>query len=99
VAVTLDGRVTVPGSRWVSGEESRRLVHELRAGSDAVAVGMVLWPDLVTTRKAHVKVIDGGWTVIDESQPPNCEIGMTIQKDEFIRRLMDRLLKQDLRRP
>jgi len=40
VAATLDGRVTVPGSRWVSGEESRRLVHELRASSDAVAVGM-----------------------------------------------------------
>ena len=30
-AVTLDGRVTVPGSRWVSGEASRRHVHELRA--------------------------------------------------------------------
>ena len=40
VAMTLDGRVTVPGSRWVSGEESRRLVHELRASVDAVAVGM-----------------------------------------------------------
>jgi diaminohydroxyphosphoribosylaminopyrimidine deaminase/5-amino-6-(5-phosphoribosylamino)uracil reductase len=40
VAVTLDGRVTVPRSRWVTGEESRRLVHELRAASDAVAVGM-----------------------------------------------------------
>jgi diaminohydroxyphosphoribosylaminopyrimidine deaminase / 5-amino-6-(5-phosphoribosylamino)uracil reductase len=40
LAVTLDGRVTVPGSRWVSGEESRRLVHELRAASDVVAVGM-----------------------------------------------------------
>jgi diaminohydroxyphosphoribosylaminopyrimidine deaminase/5-amino-6-(5-phosphoribosylamino)uracil reductase len=39
-AVTLDGRMTVPGARWVSGEESRRLVHELRAASDAVAVGM-----------------------------------------------------------
>lgn len=39
-ASTLDGRVTVPGSRWVSGEASRRLVHELRAASDAVAVGM-----------------------------------------------------------
>jgi diaminohydroxyphosphoribosylaminopyrimidine deaminase / 5-amino-6-(5-phosphoribosylamino)uracil reductase len=39
-AVTLDGRMTVPGSRWVSGEDSRRLVHELRAASDAVAVGM-----------------------------------------------------------
>jgi diaminohydroxyphosphoribosylaminopyrimidine deaminase/5-amino-6-(5-phosphoribosylamino)uracil reductase len=40
VATTLDGRVTVPGRRWVSGEASRRRVHELRAGSDAVAVGM-----------------------------------------------------------
>jgi diaminohydroxyphosphoribosylaminopyrimidine deaminase/5-amino-6-(5-phosphoribosylamino)uracil reductase len=40
VAITVDGRITVPGSRWVSGEESRRRVHELRAASDAVAVGM-----------------------------------------------------------
>jgi diaminohydroxyphosphoribosylaminopyrimidine deaminase / 5-amino-6-(5-phosphoribosylamino)uracil reductase len=39
-AVTLDGRMTSPGERWVSGEESRRLVHVLRAASDAVAVGM-----------------------------------------------------------
>jgi diaminohydroxyphosphoribosylaminopyrimidine deaminase/5-amino-6-(5-phosphoribosylamino)uracil reductase len=40
VAATLDGRVTVPGARWVTGEKSRRLVHELRAAADAVAVGM-----------------------------------------------------------
>ena len=40
VATTLDGRVTVPGRRWVTGEDSRRHVHELRAASDAVAVGM-----------------------------------------------------------
>ena len=40
LAVTLDGRVAVPGRRWVSGEQSRRLVHELRAASHAVAVGM-----------------------------------------------------------
>jgi diaminohydroxyphosphoribosylaminopyrimidine deaminase/5-amino-6-(5-phosphoribosylamino)uracil reductase len=39
-ALTLDGRVAVPGRRWVSGDESRRRVHELRAASDAVAVGM-----------------------------------------------------------
>jgi len=41
LALTLDGRVTVPGSsQWVSGPESRRRVHELRARVDAVAVGM-----------------------------------------------------------
>ena len=40
VAATLDGRTTLPGSRWISGDESRRLVHELRAQADAVAVGM-----------------------------------------------------------
>jgi diaminohydroxyphosphoribosylaminopyrimidine deaminase / 5-amino-6-(5-phosphoribosylamino)uracil reductase len=47
VALTLDGRVTVPGERWVTGEASRRLVHVLRAASDAVAVGMgtVRWDD------------------------------------------------------
>ena len=40
LAVTLDGRVAVPGRRWVTGEEARRRVHEMRAASDAVAVGM-----------------------------------------------------------
>jgi diaminohydroxyphosphoribosylaminopyrimidine deaminase/5-amino-6-(5-phosphoribosylamino)uracil reductase len=40
VAVTLDGRTTVPGKRWVTGEAARRRVHELRAWFDAVAVGM-----------------------------------------------------------
>jgi diaminohydroxyphosphoribosylaminopyrimidine deaminase/5-amino-6-(5-phosphoribosylamino)uracil reductase len=40
VAMTVDGRVTLPGGRWVSGEASRHRVHELRAASDAVAVGM-----------------------------------------------------------
>jgi diaminohydroxyphosphoribosylaminopyrimidine deaminase / 5-amino-6-(5-phosphoribosylamino)uracil reductase len=40
LALTLDGRVATPGTRWISGEESRRHVHELRAQVDAVAVGM-----------------------------------------------------------
>jgi diaminohydroxyphosphoribosylaminopyrimidine deaminase / 5-amino-6-(5-phosphoribosylamino)uracil reductase len=41
LALTLDGRVSVPGTdRWISGPDSRRRVHELRAQVDAVAVGM-----------------------------------------------------------
>jgi diaminohydroxyphosphoribosylaminopyrimidine deaminase/5-amino-6-(5-phosphoribosylamino)uracil reductase len=40
LAQTLDGRVSVPDTRWISGPESRRRVHELRAQVDAVAVGM-----------------------------------------------------------
>ena len=40
LALTLDGRVAVRGTRWLTGEESRRRVHELRAQVDAVAVGM-----------------------------------------------------------
>ena len=41
-ALTLDGRMAAAGgdARWVSGEASRRLVHEVRARVDAVAVGM-----------------------------------------------------------
>ena len=40
LAVTLDGRVAVTGRRWITGEEARRRVHELRAQVDAVAVGL-----------------------------------------------------------
>jgi len=65
---------------------------------DVVAVGMLLWPELYTTRKAYVKVIEGGYTVIDESKEPNCEIGMSIKKEEFLNRIMERLLTQNLSR-
>jgi inosine-uridine nucleoside N-ribohydrolase len=65
---------------------------------DGVAVGMVLWPELFSTKKAHVYVDDNGYTLIDDDKEPNCEIGMTIDKDEFLKRMMDRLLMQNLMR-
>ena len=40
LAVSVDGSAVVPGRRWLTGKESRRRVHELRATVDAVGVGM-----------------------------------------------------------
>jgi len=65
---------------------------------DAVAVSMVLWPDLFSTRNAFVRVTDEGLTVIDESKEPDCEIGISVNSSEFFNRYMDRLMKQNLMR-
>ena len=42
LAVSLDGAIAHASrtTSWLTGPESRRRVHELRAGSDAIAVGM-----------------------------------------------------------
>jgi len=41
MATSIDGRIssTVPGERWLTGLEARTRVHQLRAESDAIAVG------------------------------------------------------------
>ncbi|MGA9118497.1 MAG: nucleoside hydrolase [Bacteroidota bacterium] len=65
---------------------------------DVVAVGFVLWPELFTGRHAYVRVNDDGYTVVDNSKDANCEILTTINKDEFIKRVMDRYLHQNLGR-
>ena len=52
VAASLDGRVVVPGRRWVTGEASRRLVHELRAVSDA---SRSAWARSAPTRRGSTR--------------------------------------------
>ena len=65
---------------------------------DPVPIGMVLWPELFGTRAAHVRTTAEGFTVIDESRPPNSRVAMSIQTDAFLERVVDRLLRQDLKR-
>ncbi|HEV2418725.1 MAG TPA: nucleoside hydrolase [Terriglobia bacterium] len=81
-------------SLWSTGTPSRPWVV-----FDCSPVGIALWPDLFTTRPAHVRVIDGGFTVIDESKPANSEIAQSINKDEFLNRLLKRYIYQTLGRP
>jgi purine nucleosidase len=63
---------------------------------DVVAVGMVLWPELFTVRKVHVVVDDQGYTRIDPDKAPNGKIGVTIEMDEFLKRVVERYIKQNL---
>lgn len=65
---------------------------------DVVPVGMVLWPELFTSRPAHVRVTDKGMTELVDGAPANCEIGVTVDRDELIRRSMERYLRQNLMR-
>jgi diaminohydroxyphosphoribosylaminopyrimidine deaminase/5-amino-6-(5-phosphoribosylamino)uracil reductase len=67
-AMTLDGAIaTITGhSRWVTGEEARRLVHRLRSRSDAVMVGVdtvIVDNPQLTVR--HVKGRDPLRVVVD----------------------------------
>jgi inosine-uridine nucleoside N-ribohydrolase len=65
---------------------------------DVVPIGMVLWPELFTSRPAHVRVTEKGLTELVPDAAPNCEIGVTVEKDELVKRVMDRYLKQNLMR-
>ncbi len=71
MAMSLDGRTsTAPGdSPWISGEESRALVHRWRAESDAIAVGIgtVLADDPLLTARGGDAVRQPLRVVFDRS--------------------------------
>jgi len=78
-AMTLDGRVATDSndSQWISGEESRALVHRWRAWSDAVVVGagtVTADDPLLTARTAGCArqplrvVVDGGLGLRQDSR-------------------------------
>jgi diaminohydroxyphosphoribosylaminopyrimidine deaminase/5-amino-6-(5-phosphoribosylamino)uracil reductase len=69
-AMTLDGKIATVenASRWISGEDSRKCVHELRQENSAVMVGIntVLYDDpLLNTRRIHKKNRDPLKIIVD----------------------------------
>lgn len=65
---------------------------------DPVAIGMIMYPELFKTKKIHTYVDDKGFTRIDETMPPNAEIGIGIDTNEFLKRLMKGFLLQNMER-
>ena len=65
---------------------------------DPVAIGMMLYPELFKTQKVNISVDDKGFTKINQSKSPNAEIGISIDSNEFINRIMKNYLLQNLQR-
>ncbi len=63
-AITIDGKITIPDKSWITSDESRKLVHQLRSQVDAILVGkntILIDDPLLTARikgaKNPIKII------------------------------------------
>ncbi|MDI9865538.1 nucleoside hydrolase [Flectobacillus sp. DC10W] len=65
---------------------------------DPVAIGMILYPELFKTKKINISVDDKGFTRVNENQVPNAEVGVSIDSNEFVNRIMKSYLFQNLER-
>ncbi len=65
---------------------------------DPVAIGMILYPELFKTKKINISVDDKGFTRVNENQVPNAEVGVSIDSNEFVNRIMKSYLLQNLER-
>lgn len=80
-AATLDGRIATRtgDARWVSGEESRIFVHQLRHANDAIMVGIdtVKKDDpSLTTRLKNIKTSDPARIILDTNLSISEEAGV-----------------------
>lgn len=81
-AMTLDGKIATHtgDSKWISGEESRRRVHELRGRVDAVIVGrgtVVADDPLLTARPAGPRVAARVVVSASGDLPERCQLRAT----------------------
>lgn len=60
LASTIDGKIATStgSSRWITGEKSRRAVHQMRAKADAIMVGA--WTVVADNPELNVRNISGG---------------------------------------
>ena len=81
-----------------SYSQKQKIILDTDIGSDiddAFALALVLASD----EFEGIGITTGeGFTVMDDGKGPNCEIAMYINKDEFLRKIMRRYLRQNLRR-
>jgi diaminohydroxyphosphoribosylaminopyrimidine deaminase/5-amino-6-(5-phosphoribosylamino)uracil reductase len=81
-AMTLDGRIATHGgeSKWITGEESRSVVHQLRGRMDAILVGRgtVLADDpLLTARPPGPRTAARVIVTFSGDLPTNCQLRRT----------------------
>ncbi|MCE9566693.1 MAG: bifunctional diaminohydroxyphosphoribosylaminopyrimidine deaminase/5-amino-6-(5-phosphoribosylamino)uracil reductase RibD [Planctomycetes bacterium] len=84
-AMTLDGKIATrtSDSKWISGEESRRRVHELRGRVDAVIVGrgtVVADDPLLTARPAGPRVAARVVVTASGDLPERCQLRESVRE-------------------
>ena len=88
-AMTLDGKIATRtgDSKWISGEESRRRVHELRGRLDAILVGrgtVVADDPLLTARPAGARVATRVVISASGDLPGRCHLRTTARETPVI---------------